>query len=52
VQPVQQQAAAVAPLEQLGLGDLVRVTVFRNPELTTEAKVSERGTILFPMIGR
>ena len=33
------------------MGDLVRVTVFRNPELTTEAKVSERGTILFPMIG-
>ena len=23
----------------------------RNPELTTEARVSERGTILFPMIG-
>jgi polysaccharide export outer membrane protein len=39
------------PLEQLGLGDMVRVTVFRNPELTTEAKVSERGTILFPMVG-
>jgi len=29
----------------------VRVTVFRNPELTTEARISERGTILFPMIG-
>jgi polysaccharide export outer membrane protein len=38
-------------LEALGMGDMVRVTVFRNPELTTEAKVSERGTILFPMIG-
>jgi polysaccharide export outer membrane protein len=38
-------------LEQLGMGDLVRVTVFRNPEPTTEAKVTERGTILFPMIG-
>jgi polysaccharide export outer membrane protein len=33
------------------MGDMVRVTVFRNPELTTEARVSERGTILFPMIG-
>src|SRR5260221_302359 len=38
-------------LESLGMGDMVRVTVFRNPELTTEARVSERGTILFPMIG-
>src|SRR5260221_10790958 len=38
-------------LESLGMGDMVRVTVFRNPGLTTEARVSERGTILFPMIG-
>jgi polysaccharide export outer membrane protein len=38
-------------LEALGMGDMVRVTVFRNPDLTTEARVSERGTILFPMIG-
>lgn len=50
--------AAAAPeptadlrLEALGMGDMVRVSVFRNPELTTEARVSERGTILFPMIG-
>ncbi|HEY2628130.1 MAG TPA: polysaccharide export protein EpsE, partial [Usitatibacter sp.] len=38
-------------LEALGMGDVVRVTVFRNPELTTEARISERGTILFPMLG-
>ena len=38
-------------LEALGMGDMVRVSVFRNPELTTEGRVSERGTILFPMIG-
>ena len=38
-------------LEALGMGDMVRVTVFRNPDLTTEARVNERGTILFPMIG-
>jgi polysaccharide export outer membrane protein len=38
-------------LEALGMGDMLRVTVFRNPELTTEARVSERGTIVFPMIG-
>jgi polysaccharide export outer membrane protein len=45
------QSAADLRLEALGMGDLVRVTVFRNPELTTEARVSEKGTILFPMIG-
>ncbi len=38
-------------LESLGTGDMVRITVFRNPDLTTETRVSERGTILFPMIG-
>ena len=43
--------ASLDRLESLGMGDMVRVTVFRNPDLTTEARVSERGTILFPMIG-
>ena len=45
------QQQADLRLEALGMGDMVRVSVFRNPELTTEARVSERGTILFPMIG-
>ncbi len=49
-QPVELQPAE-ARLESLGMGDMVRITVFRNPDLTTEARVSERGTILFPMIG-
>jgi len=50
-QPEMQQATATERLETLGMGDMVRVTVFRNPDLTTEARVTERGTILFPMIG-
>jgi polysaccharide export outer membrane protein len=45
------KAASDMRLESLGMGDMVRITVFRNPDLTTEARVSERGTILFPMIG-
>ena len=49
--PQEIQAATDMRLESLGMGDMVRVTVFRNPELTTEARVTERGTILFPMIG-
>jgi polysaccharide export outer membrane protein len=37
--------------EVLGAGDTIRVTVFQNPDLTTETRVSERGTIAFPLIG-
>jgi polysaccharide export outer membrane protein len=53
VQPVQAAAGADANyvLESIGPGDMVRVSVFRNPDLTTETRVSERGTILFPLIG-
>ncbi len=35
----------------LGPGDIVKVTVFKNPDLSTEAKVTESGTIGFPLIG-
>lgn len=45
------QAAAEAPRETLGPGDTVRITVFQNPDLTTEARLSERGTIVFPLVG-
>src|SRR6266850_6961717 len=37
--------------EILGEGDSVRITVFQNPDLTTETRISERGTITFPLIG-
>src|SRR5690349_19807649 len=44
--------APVVPVaELLGNGDSVRVTVFQNPDLTTEARISERGSINFPLIG-
>ncbi|HET7728870.1 MAG TPA: polysaccharide export protein EpsE [Usitatibacter sp.] len=45
------QAASDMRLESLGPGDMVRISVFRNPDLTTETRVSERGTIMFPLIG-
>lgn len=35
----------------LGAGDIVRVTVYQNPDLTTEARVSESGIITFPLLG-
>jgi polysaccharide export outer membrane protein len=37
--------------DKLGVGDAVRVTVFQQPDLTTEARVSEKGTLLVPLIG-
>lgn len=37
--------------EVLGEGDSIRITVFQNPDLTTETRISERGTITFPLIG-
>jgi len=40
-----------AARETLGTGDTIRVTVFQNPDLTTETRVSEQGTIVFPLIG-
>ena len=35
----------------LGAGDAIRVQVFQNPDLTIEARVSETGTINYPLIG-
>jgi len=44
-------SAQSAEVEVLGAGDSVRVTVFQNPDFTTETRVSERGAITFPLIG-
>ncbi|MCC4116426.1 polysaccharide export protein EpsE [Aromatoleum toluclasticum] len=35
----------------LGPGDIVRISVFQNPDLTTEGRVSETGALTFPLIG-
>lgn len=43
--------AAAATDYVLGPADVVRVTVFQNPDLTTEARVSESGAITFPLLG-
>jgi len=40
-----------APAADLGPGDAISVTVFRNPDLATEARISPEGTIVFPLIG-
>ena len=35
----------------LGIGDVVRVVVFQQPDMTTETRVSEAGTITVPLLG-
>lgn len=35
----------------LGAGDMVRVTVYGSQDLNTEARVSQEGTISFPLLG-
>jgi polysaccharide export outer membrane protein len=36
---------------RLGAGDSIRIAVFQNPDLTLETRVSEVGTITYPLIG-
>jgi polysaccharide biosynthesis/export protein len=42
---------AASPDYQLGAGDTIRIQVFQNPDLTLETRVSESGTISYPLIG-
>lgn len=35
----------------LGPGDVIRITVYQNPDLTSEARLSENGSITFPLLG-
>jgi polysaccharide export outer membrane protein len=41
----------LAQTERLGVGDAVRITVHQQPDLTTDARISERGTIAMALIG-
>ena len=37
---------------RLGAGDVVKISVYNNPDLTTEAEVARDGRIGFPLIGQ
>lgn len=51
-EPQQSKPEAGRQVEyQLGAGDSIRVVVFQNVDLTIEARVTENGTISFPLIG-
>ena len=35
----------------MGVGDSVKITVYQNPDMTTETRISELGSVTFPLIG-
>ena len=45
-------ATAVAATEyRLGSGDVVRINVYQNPDLTLETRVTEAGIVSYPLLG-
>ena len=47
-------AAAATPVTneyRLGSGDVVRISVYQNPDLTLETRVTEAGIVSFPLLG-
>jgi polysaccharide export outer membrane protein len=36
----------------LGTGDMLRITVYGNPDMTTETRVTADGTVSFPLVGK
>jgi polysaccharide export outer membrane protein len=47
-----QAAIQAAPDYAIGAGDIVRIGVFQNPELSLETRVSESGSIGYPLLGQ
>jgi polysaccharide biosynthesis/export protein len=46
-----QPQAAPANEYRLGSGDVVRISVYQNPDLQIETRVSEAGVVSFPLLG-
>ncbi|MCX2865276.1 polysaccharide export protein EpsE [Paucibacter sp. PLA-PC-4] len=56
VAPALAQTSAAAPATataeyRLGSGDVLRISVYQNPDLTLETRVSEAGVLSFPLLG-
>ena len=45
------QVSAQSMREVIGPGDTVRITAYRNPDLTTEARLSDEGKLNVPLVG-
>ncbi|MCH7343697.1 polysaccharide export protein EpsE [Pelomonas sp. CA6] len=44
-------ASGAAAEYRLGAGDVIRISVYQNPDLLLETRVSETGVISFPLLG-
>jgi len=44
-------AASAVNDYRLGAGDVVRISVFQNPDLTLETRVTETGIVSYPLLG-
>ncbi|MDL5032950.1 polysaccharide export protein EpsE [Pelomonas sp. APW6] len=44
-------ATASAPEYRLAAGDAIRINVYQNPDLTLETRVSESGSLSYPLLG-
>lgn len=51
VEPVLGQSAAPQEEYHLVPGDILKITVFKNPDLSLDARVSEGGSIAYPLVG-
>jgi polysaccharide biosynthesis/export protein len=49
--PAAVAAPAVSGEYRLGTGDVVRITVFQNPDLSLETRLTEGGQITYPLLG-
>ncbi len=46
-----QESAGQAAEHLLGAGDVIRISVYQNPDLSLETRLTEQGQIAFPLIG-
>jgi polysaccharide export outer membrane protein len=44
-------AGAAATEYRLGSGDVIRINVYQNPDLTLETRVTEAGVVSYPLLG-
>lgn len=44
-------AASAAAEYRIGSGDVLRIAVYQNPDLSLETRVNEGGTVSFPLLG-
>lgn len=51
LRPLPHATKPQADAYRLGPGDVIEITVYNNPDLTTKTSIGEDGTISFPLIG-